>query len=195
MYAQRHNNNNVTNNIGVTLCYNNGIVSIITMGCINTKVAPIPENIRIRTKKERKMLKKALKKQGITAKVTKSGVAFEIPISGDFRRTKLPPIGKPMEKKEHLTHSSATDMIETEIKREKAALQLERVRSARSRRENAEQLKKAAVERSIQSKQEEAALRRADREKFLMDKLHRRTLKRHTNKKLAHLLELFDMLQ
>lgn len=117
MYAQRHNNNNVTNNIGVTLCYNNEIVSIITMGCINTKVAPIPENIRIRTKKERKMLKKALKKQGITAKVTKSGVAFEIPISGDFRRTKLPPIGKPMEKKEHLTHSSATDVIETEIKR------------------------------------------------------------------------------
>lgn len=78
------------------------------MVCINTKVAPIPENIRIRTKKERKMLKKALKKQGITAKVTKSGVAFEIPISGDFR--------KPMGKKEH-THSSASDVIETEIKR------------------------------------------------------------------------------
>nr|XP_019926741.2 uncharacterized protein LOC109619917 [Crassostrea gigas] len=165
------------------------------MGCINTKVAPIPENIRIRTKKERKMLKKALKKQGITAKVTKSGVAFEIPVSCDFRTTKLPPIGKPMEKKEHLTHSSATDVIETEIKREKAALQFERVRSARSRRENAEQLKKAAVERSIQSKQEEAALRRADREKDLIDKLHRRSLKRQTNKKLAHLLELFDMLQ
>lgn len=86
------------------------------MVCINTKVAPIPENIRIRTKKERKMLKKALKKQGITAKVTKSGVAFEIPISGDFRRAKLPPIGKPMGKKEH-THSSASDVIETEIKR------------------------------------------------------------------------------
>ncbi|XP_019926741.3 uncharacterized protein [Magallana gigas] len=167
------------------------------MGCINTKVAPIPENIRIRTKTERKMLKKALKKQGITAKVTKSGVAFEIPVSCDFRTTKLPPIGKPMEKKEHLTHSSATDMIAAEIKREKAALQLERVRSARSRRENAEQLRKTAVERStsIQSKQEEAALRRADREKDLMDKLHRRSLKRQTNKKLAHLLELFDMLQ
>ncbi|XP_052690938.1 uncharacterized protein LOC128168810 [Crassostrea angulata] len=165
------------------------------MGCINTKVAPIPENIRIRTKKERKMLKKALKKQGITAKVTKSGIAFEIPISGDFRRAKLPPIGKSMGKREH-THSSATDVMDTEIKREKAALQLERVRSARSRREHAEQLRKAAVERSIQStKQEEAALRRADREKELMDKLHRRSLKRQTNKKLAHLLELFDMLQ
>lgn len=62
------------------------------------------------------MLKKALKKQGITAKVTKSGVAFEIPISGDFRRTKLPPIGKPMGEKEH-THSSATDVMGTEIKR------------------------------------------------------------------------------
>ncbi|XP_034333119.2 uncharacterized protein [Magallana gigas] len=165
------------------------------MGCINTKVAPIPENIRIRTKKERQMLKKALKKQGITAKVTKSGIAFEIPISGDFRRAKLPPIGKSMGKREH-THNSATDVIDTEIKREKAALQLERVRSARSRREHAEQLRKAAVERSIQStKQEEAALRRADREKELMDKLHRRSLKRQTNKKLAHLLELFDMLQ
>nr|XP_034333119.1 uncharacterized protein LOC105348906 isoform X3 [Crassostrea gigas] len=165
------------------------------MGCINTKVAPIPENIRIRTKKERKMLKKALKKQGITAKVTKSGVAFDIPISGDFRRTKLPPINKPIGKNEH-AHRSATDVIDTEIKREKAALQLERVRSARSQREHAEQLRKAAVERSIQStKQEEAALRRADREKELMDKLHRRSLKRQTNKKLAHLLELFDMLQ
>lgn len=86
------------------------------MGCINTKVAPIPENIRIRTEKERKMLKKALKKQGITAKVTKSGIAFEIPISGDFRRAKLPPIGKSMGKREH-THSSATDVIDTEIKR------------------------------------------------------------------------------
>lgn len=53
----------------------------------------------------------------------------------------------------------------------------------------------AAVERSIQSRQEDAALRRADREKELMDKLHRRSLKRQTNKKLAHLMELFDMLQ
>lgn len=131
------------------------------------------------------MLKKALKKQGITAKVTKSGIAFEIPISGDFRRAKLPPIGKSMGKREH-THSSATDVMDTEIKRkflkfiicfvslkfsfcdanytfsyfhflfrsysymffysfvvgEKAALQLERVRCARSRRENAEQYRK-----------------------------------------------------
>lgn len=86
------------------------------MGCINTKVAPIPENIRIRTKKERKMLKKALKKQGITAKVTKSGIAFEIPISGDFRIAKLPPIGKSVGKREH-THSSTTDVMDTEIKR------------------------------------------------------------------------------
>nr|XP_034333118.1 uncharacterized protein LOC105348906 isoform X2 [Crassostrea gigas] len=171
------------------------------MGCINTKVAPIPENIRIRTKKERKMLKKALKNQGIRAKVTKSGVSFEIPISGDFRGAKLSPIGvhsgKLLGNKEYI-HCSASDVVllDTEIKREKAAQQLERVRSARSRRENAEQLRKAAVERSIQStKQEEAALRRADREKELMDKLHRRSLKRQTNKKLAHLLELFDMLQ
>eukprot|EP00105_Crassostrea_gigas_P033429 XP_011456812.1 PREDICTED: uncharacterized protein LOC105348906 [Crassostrea gigas] len=170
------------------------------MGCINTKVAPIPENIRIRTKKERKMLKKALKNQGIRAKVTKSGVSFEIPISGDFRGAKLLPIGvhsgKLLGNKAHI-HCSASDVVllDTEIKREKAAQQLERVRSARSRRENAEQLRKAAVERSIQSRQEEAALRRADREKELMDKLHRRSLKRQTNKKLAHLIELFDMLQ
>lgn len=60
------------------------------------------------------MLKKALKKQGITAKVTKSGVTFEIPLSVDFRRVKLPPIGKPMGKKEH-TNSSTTDVIETDV--------------------------------------------------------------------------------
>uniref|UniRef100_A0A8W8JHV3 Uncharacterized protein n=1 Tax=Magallana gigas TaxID=29159 RepID=A0A8W8JHV3_MAGGI len=146
------------------------------------------------------MLKKALKNQGIRAKVTKSGVSFEIPISGDFRGAKLSPIGvhsgKLLGNKEYI-HCSASDVVllDTEIKREKAAQQLERVRSARSRRENAEQLRKAAVERSIQSRQEEAALRRADREKELMDKLHRRSLKRQTNKKLAHLMELFDMLQ
>lgn len=92
------------------------------MGCINTKVAPIPENIRIRTKKERKMLKKALKNQGIRAKVTKSGVSFEIPISGDFRGAKLPPIGvhsgKLLGNKEYI-HCSASDVVllETEIKR------------------------------------------------------------------------------
>lgn len=92
------------------------------MGCINAKVAPIPENIRIRTKKERKMLKKALKKQGIRANVTKSGVTFVIPISDDFceANCKLPPIsinsGKLLGNKEHI-HCSTSDVLETEIKR------------------------------------------------------------------------------
>lgn len=90
------------------------------MGCMNTKVAPIPENIRIRTKKKRKMLKKALKKQGISANVTKSGVSFEIPISDDFRGVKLRPIGinigKLVGSKEHI-HCSTSALLETEIKR------------------------------------------------------------------------------
>lgn len=66
------------------------------------------------------MLKKALKKQGIRAKVTKSGVSFEIPISGDFRGAKVPPIsvhsGKLLGNKEHI-HCSASDVLDTEIKR------------------------------------------------------------------------------
>lgn len=53
----------------------------------------------------------------------------------------------------------------------------------------------AAVERNIHDKLREAALRRADREKELMERLHRQSLKRQTNNKLDHLLELFDMLQ
>lgn len=47
-------------------------------------------------------------------------------------------------------------------------------------------------ERNIQDKQREAALRRADREKELIDALHRRSQKRQTNKTPANLLELFD---
>lgn len=68
------------------------------------------------------MLKKALKNQGIRAKVTKSGVSFEIPISGDFRGAKLPPIGvhsgKLLGNKEYI-HCSASDVVllDTEIKR------------------------------------------------------------------------------
>lgn len=114
MYVQCYNNNNVINNIGVILCYNNEIVSI--MGCINIKVVLIFENIRICIKKERKMLKKVLKKQGIIVKVIKSGVVFEILIFGDFWRIKLFLIGKLMEKKEYLIYSFVIDVIEIEIK-------------------------------------------------------------------------------
>lgn len=62
------------------------------MGCINTKVEPLLPVVRIRNKKERKMLKRTLKKQGICAKVTKGGVAFDVPVANDFRKPKLPPI-------------------------------------------------------------------------------------------------------
>lgn len=84
MYVQCYNYNNVINKFNVILCYNNDIVGIIIMGCINIKVVLIFENIRICIKKERKMLKKVLKKQGIIVKVMKSGIVFEILIFGDF---------------------------------------------------------------------------------------------------------------
>lgn len=63
------------------------------MGCINSKVAPMPRSDRVRSKKERKILKEALKKQGILAKVSKCGVAYDILVNNGIQKPKLPPIG------------------------------------------------------------------------------------------------------
>ncbi|XP_062611333.1 uncharacterized protein LOC134273171 [Saccostrea cucullata] len=50
------------------------------MGCFNSKVAPFPTPFR--TKKQQKRLRKMLKKNGIKAKVSGGGVAFDIPVAG-----------------------------------------------------------------------------------------------------------------
>lgn len=83
------------------------------MGCINSKVAPMPRSDRVRSKKERKILREALKKEGIVAKVSKCGVAYDILVNNDMQKPKLPPIGITFHqnrglKKEH-TNESISD--------------------------------------------------------------------------------------
>lgn len=95
----------------------------ITMGCINSKVVPMPRSDRVRSKKERKILREALKKEGIVAKVSKCGVAYDILVNNDMQKPKLPPIGITFHqnqglKKEH-TNESISDCCpkETLLKR------------------------------------------------------------------------------
>lgn len=93
------------------------------MGCINSKVAPMPRSDRVRSKKERKILREALKKEGIVAKVSKCGVAYDILVNNDMQKPKLLPIGIKFYqnqglKKEH-TNESISDCCprETLLKR------------------------------------------------------------------------------
>lgn len=124
---ERHNKWNVIMNVTsqshcVSLC-------VVTMtatrywGCINSKVAPLPRSDRVRSKKERKILWEALKKEGIVAKVSKCGVAYDILVNNDMQKPKLPPIGITFYqnqglKKEH-TNESISDCCprETLLKR------------------------------------------------------------------------------
>ncbi|XP_065935501.1 calponin homology domain-containing protein DDB_G0272472-like isoform X2 [Magallana gigas] len=140
------------------------------MGCINSKVAPMPRSDRVRSKKERKILREALKKEGIVAKVSKCGVAYDILVNNDMQKPKLPPIG------------------------ERAVLQIQRVQFSKMRREEAEVFKKAEVERQIEEKQQQAKRRREETEKMQKERLKRRNLKRQTNKKLGVLFNLLDIL-
>lgn len=73
----------------------------------------MPRSDRVRSKKERKILREALKKEGIVAKVSKCGVAYDILVNNDMQKPKLPPIGITFHqnqglKKEH-TNESISD--------------------------------------------------------------------------------------
>lgn len=124
---ERKNECNVTITLRFIVCCNNDskvVLDIgITMGCINSKVAPMPRSDRVRSKKERKILREALKKEGIVAKVSKCGVAYDILVNNDMQKPKLPPIGITFHqnqglKKEH-TNESISDCCprETLLKR------------------------------------------------------------------------------
>lgn len=125
---ERHNKWNVIMNVTsqshcVSLCVVTQLDIGITMGCINSKVAPMPRSDRVRSKKERKILREALKKECIVAKVSKCGVAYDILVNNDMQKPKLPPIGITFYqnqglKKEH-TNESISDCCprETLLKR------------------------------------------------------------------------------
>lgn len=81
------------------------------MGCINSKVAPVPRSDRVRSKKERKFLKEALKKQGIIAKVSKCGIAYNILVNNDIQKPKLPPIGTRFHQNQGLKKERSNDSI------------------------------------------------------------------------------------
>ncbi|XP_061196540.1 uncharacterized protein LOC133204807 [Saccostrea echinata] len=117
------------------------------MGCFSSKVAPFPPVDRVRNKKERKMLKKILKMQGIKAKVSKSGVAFDIPVSNDFRRPKLPPtrigISTKQSSHNHLsTPGEKTILQRLEEKQEKARLRREEQQKAMKEKMRRQSLKR-----------------------------------------------------
>lgn len=118
---ERHNKWNVIMNVTsqshcVSLC-------VVTTTATSSKVAPMPRSDRVRSKKERKILREALKKEGIVAKVSKCGVAYDILVNNDMQKPKLPPIGITFHqnqglKKEH-TNESISDCCprETLLKR------------------------------------------------------------------------------
>lgn len=113
---ERHNECNVTITLRFIVCCNND-------SCINSKVAPMPRSDRVRSKKERKILREALKKEGIVARVSKCGVAYDILVNNGMQKPKLPPIGITFYqnqglKKEH-TNESISDCCprETLLKR------------------------------------------------------------------------------
>ncbi|XP_062590816.1 uncharacterized protein LOC134252368 [Saccostrea cucullata] len=141
------------------------------MGCFNSKVAPLPPVDRVRNKKEREKLKKILKMQGIKAKVSKRGVAFDVAFSKDFRESKLPPIGIIGPKQSSHYKLSSPDVICNDLGREKAILQ------------------------GIEEKQEKARLRREEQQRAMKEKMRRQSLKRQTNYKLGVLFHLLDLLE
>uniref|UniRef100_K1Q2R8 Uncharacterized protein n=1 Tax=Magallana gigas TaxID=29159 RepID=K1Q2R8_MAGGI len=145
----------------------------------------MPQSDRVRSKKERKILREALKKEGIVAKVSKSGVAYDILVNNDMQKPELPPIGATFHQNQGLkkerTNESISDCCprETLLIRERAVLQIQRVQFAkmRIRREEVEVPRKAEVERQIEEKQQQAKRRREEKEKMQRERLKRRNLK------------------
>ncbi|XP_062599267.1 uncharacterized protein LOC134260706 [Saccostrea cucullata] len=109
------------------------------MGCFHSKVAPFPTPFR--TKKQQKRLRKILKKNGIKAKVSGGGCAFDIPVTGE---------GEPMWPNvsflnERLRRNEDED--EVALKRKRELAMIEKQGRARERREEIERRRQEKLRR------------------------------------------------